>query len=82
MYVYRCVHTRQRYCNLLLESGSSTRLHVVTLSLLGVSLPVAGTRTHPMSGACNRGRPLLCATLRIRVPGDIQQKLRSAEKQG
>lgn len=69
-------------CDLLPTASSSTCSHSSWFSsYCGVSLPAAGTRTHPMSGATdtdNRGSPLLCATLLIRVPRDVAAKLRSS----
>lgn len=69
-------------CDLLPTASSSTCSHSSWFSsYCGVSLPAAGTRTHPMSGATdtdNRGSPLLCATLLIRVPRDVPAKLRSS----
>lgn len=68
-------------CDLLPTASSSTCSHSSWLSsYCGVSLPAAGTRTHPMSGATDtdkRGSPLLCAMLLIRVPRDVPAKLRS-----
>lgn len=68
-------------CDLLPTASSSTCSHSSWLSsYCGVSLPAAGTRTHPMSGATDtdkRGSPLLCAVLLIRVPRDVPAKLRS-----
>lgn len=68
-------------CDLLPTASSSTCSHSSWLSsYCGVSLPAAGTRAHPMSGATDtdkRGSPLLCAVLLIRVPRDVPAKLRS-----
>lgn len=65
-------------CDLLPTASSSTCSHSSWLSsYCGVSLPAAGTRTHPMSGATDtdkRGSPLLCAVLLIRVPRDVPAK--------